>query len=132
VPGDDDIRSNEPTPRCDQASQDRRRDAKWWVCDDPKGLPWQSQIGGIGDDDGDGLAGEPCSQVGCSLSVELYGNDVGATVEQRFSESAGAGADVNDKIARTDPGISDDLRRPAPTELMPPPTCPFRGHDAPS
>jgi len=132
VPGDDDICSDESTPRCDQASQDRRCDGKWWVCDDAIGPPWQSQIDCICDDNDDGPAGESCSQVGRSPGMELDGDDVGTAVEERFSESAGAGTNVNDKIARTDPGICDDLPRPAATEVMPPPTCPFRGHDAPS
>ncbi len=64
--------------------------------------------------------------------MELNGDDVGTTGEQRFSEGTAAGTDVNDHIARTDPSISNDLLRPEAIEVMPPPTCPFRGHDAPS
>jgi hypothetical protein len=81
VPRDDDICSNESTPWSDQAPQDRRGDGKWRVCNDPVGPPWHSQIDGIGDHDGNGLAGELPSQVGRSLGMELHGNDVGATAE---------------------------------------------------
>ena len=103
VPGDEDICSNESTSRRDQASQDCRRDGKWWICDDPIGTPWRSQIDRIGDDNSYGLAREPSPQIGRPLGMELTGNDMGTTVEEMFSESTGAGADVYDKIARTDP-----------------------------
>jgi hypothetical protein len=69
--------------------------------------------------------------LGCSLSGELHCNNLGTAFEERPSERAIAGADIKDKVARANPGIFNDLCSPAANEVMPPPPCPFRGHDAP-
>jgi hypothetical protein len=83
-------------------------------------------------DDGHGATSEGPSQVRRSLSVEFDSNNFGAAFEERSSERATAGADIEDKFTRSNSGIRNYLCSPAATEVMPPPPCLFRGHDAPS
>jgi hypothetical protein len=131
VPRDNEIGSNQSAPRCDESSEDRGRDGKWWVCNHPERPPRQAKVDCVGHDDGDGATSERSSQVRCPLSVELYGDDAGATFEERPDERAITGADIEDKITRSNPGIGNDLCSPAAIEVMPPPPCPLRRHDAP-
>jgi hypothetical protein len=64
--------------------------------------------------------------------VELDSNNSGAALQERPSQRTVARADIEDEITRANPGIRNDLCSPTATEVMPPPPCPFRGHDAPS
>jgi hypothetical protein len=122
---------NKSASRCDQLSQDRGSDGKWWVCDHPERPLDQAEIHCVSNDDGDGTTSESASHIGSSLSVELDSNNLGTAFEEWPSERAISGADIEDKITRANPGICNYLCSPTATEVMPPPPCPFRGHDAP-
>jgi hypothetical protein len=132
VPRDNEIGAHQPASRCDEASQDGGGDGEWWVCDHPERPLWQSEVDCVGHDHGDGATDEGSSQGGCPLSVELNGNNPGAACEERPCERPVAGADIEYEITRANSGVRNDLYRPTTTELVPPPTCPFRGHVAPS
>jgi hypothetical protein len=131
VPRHDEIGANQTGPRCDEPSQDGSNDGKWWVCDHSERPLGQAEIDCIGHDHGDRATGEGSPQVGCSLRVELNCNNLGTAFEERPGERAIAGADIEYEITRSNSGICNDLCSPAATEVMPPPTCPVRGHDAP-
>ncbi len=64
--------------------------------------------------------------------MELNGNYLGAAFEERRCERSVSSTDIEHEITWVNPGIHDNLCSPAATEVMPPPTCPFLGHDAPS
>jgi len=132
VPRDYEIGTNQSASRCDEPSQDGGSDREWWVCDHPERPLGQAQVDRVGHDHGDRATDEGSSQGGCSLSMELNCNYVGAAFEERTGERTIAGADVEYEITRANSGICNDSFRPAATEVVPPPTCPFRGHDAPS
>jgi hypothetical protein len=132
MPWDNEIGSSQSASRCDKPSQDRGSDGKWWIGHHPERPLGQAEIDGVGHHDGNRVASEGSSQVGSSLSVEFHSNNVGPAFDQRPSERAVTGADIEDKITRANPGIFNNLCSPAATEVMPPPPCPFPGHDAPS
>ena len=75
---------------------------------------------------------EPPPQLGGAPRVELDRDDMSATGDEGFGERASARPDVEHEIVRADPSIHDKYCSPSTTELMPPPPCPSRGHDAPS
>jgi len=132
VPGDNEIGANQSASRGDEPSQDGGSDGKWWICDHPERPLGQAEVDCVGHDHGDRATDEGSSQGGGPLSVELNRNNSGAAFEEWPGERAIAGANVEYEITRADSGICNDLRGPAATEVVPPPTCPFRGHDAPS
>jgi len=67
--------------------------------------------------------------------MQLDGNDAGALLNQVRDQRALAGADVEDKIARPDPGLSHDPRGPFVNERVPAPRRArppgAGGHDGP-
>ena len=132
VPGDNEISSNQSAPRCNESAQNSGRDGKWWVRHHAERPSGKTEIHRVGNDHSDLPTGERLSQVGGPLGVELNGDDLGAAFEEGPGERSVSGADIEHEVTRMYPGVGNDLCSPAATEVMPPPTCPFPGHDAPS
>ena len=132
MPGDDDVGTHESASRNDEASQERNANGERRVGNDAERASWQPEVGCVGDDHGDMVFLEPPPQLGGAPRVELDRDDMSATGDEEFGKRAGARPDVEHEIARADPSIRDKYCSPSTTELMPPPPCPSRGHDAPS
>lgn len=118
---------HEPTTPLHQAADECVGDAERRVGDDVEVAPRQSEVRRVRLNHDDGGA-ELGTELRGSAGMELDGDDPRAALHEWPRERAEAGADVEDEIAGPEPGVSDELLRPAGIELMPSPGCPWRGH----
>ena len=114
-----------------QPANELRRDRERRVGDDVERTAGEPQIASIGLHD-DEPPPEPLAQLSGATVVQLEGDDVRAGCDQPLGERAGAGADVEDEVARSDAGGADESLSPGGMELVPAPV-PRRSHgDGPS
>ncbi len=132
VPGDDDVGSLQPASRRHQSPQECHRDGEGRVRHDPEGAPRKPEIECVGHDHGDILCPEPFPELGRTPVMPFDGDDPCAPVHQGCRERAAARSHVEDQVTGSNLGVGDDAGRPGPTELVEPPSCPYRGHGAPS
>jgi hypothetical protein len=102
VGGDQSRTGSEQPPQNCGADGERR------VGHDPERAARQPEVGHIGAHDRHRIVCEPLAQRVDPLGVELDGDDPRAGGDEGGGEGAGAGTDVDDEIARWDPGVSDD------------------------
>ena len=86
----------------------------------------QPEVAGVGPHHD--RAGEALAQGGGPPGVELDGDDARAGCEQWLGQRARAGAHVEDEIAPTDAGLSDEPCRFLPVQPVPAPPAPWPGH----
>jgi hypothetical protein len=124
------VGGHQPGPGLEQPTQERCGQPEGRVGDHVVRLAGEPERAGIGLDHDDRVAESP-AQVRGAARMGLDGDDAGAGLEQRPGERAPAGADVQDEVAGTDAGVSDEPVGPARVELVPSPPR-WRGHgDAP-
>jgi hypothetical protein len=132
VSRDDDIRGDEHAAAAEEAPDQRRRDPEGWVGHHLERPPRKPEIGRIDLHHRDGPSREPPAEVLRATRMELDGDDTRADVDQLTRERAGAGADIEDQVARIDPRRENEAAGPAVSELMPSPAPPpSGGHGAP-
>ncbi len=121
------MRAHEAASALHEPADKGVRDPERRVRDDMEVAPREPEVGGVGFHDDDVVA-ELRAKVGRSAGMQLDRDHACAGLDERASERAPTGPDVDDEIAGAEPRVSDELLRPAGIELMPSPWCPWRGH----
>jgi len=111
----------------EQASQQCGTDRKRRVRHDVEGSAGESEVGGIGLDDGQ-VAAETGSEVRGATGVAFDGDHPRARRQQWRGERAPTGADVEDEVTPTDAGLAGDAFSPGGIEPVPTPRPPGAGH----
>jgi hypothetical protein len=128
---EDQSRRHEAAPRLEQAAKQRSGHVEGRVGDHVIRPAREAEIGGVGLYHDDATS-EPLAQATRSPGVRFDRDDPRAHLEERASDHAGAGADVEDGGTGDEPRLSDEPSRPGGVELVPAPTPPGRVHgDAP-
>jgi len=118
----------------EQSPQERGGHRERRVRDHPERTPGQPQITRVCLHDDHGRVAKPLAKHLRPSGMQLDGNDARAAFDQRRSDRARSGADIDDKITRADARVVDELNRGVVSEPMPSPAGarPAGGHDAPS
>jgi len=119
----DEVRRLQPAALVQQPAKDGGRDGERRVGHDVERSPGESEVGGVGPDEGDVVA-EPLAQCLGAPGVSLDGDDPGAGGHQRSRERAEAGADVQHQVTGADARGIDDAFSPGGIELVPAPPSP--------
>jgi hypothetical protein len=97
-----------------------------------KGTAGQTEIGGIGAHDPDGLPREPAAERRRPRRVQVDGDDTGPRRHEVLRDRAVAGTDVQHEMTVCRAGGHDQPAGPTVSEpVPPPPRLPRGGHDAP-
>ena len=117
------VSGHEAAAALHQPGEERVRDAEWRVGDDVEVAARQTEVGGVGFDDDDGVA-ELSAEERRPPRVELDCDDPRAGLDEWPRERAEAGSHVENEVSGPQSGVSDELRCPAGIELMPSPCLP--------
>jgi hypothetical protein len=99
---EDEVSPHQPAAWLKQPTEQGRGDGKRRVGDHRVRAARQSEIRGVDAHD-DHVGTEAKAEVGYPIRMGLDGNDPSAELQQRLSDNAAPGADVQDPAARPDP-----------------------------
>ena len=128
----DEVGLHQPAPGRDEPAEQPDAGGERRVGNDAERTAWQSQVGGVGADDAHAPVGEPLPEGREPARVQLDGDHPRTGGEERRGDDTAAGADVEDEVAGSDSGVSDQPPRVARVEAVPSPEPRrFRGHGGP-
>ena len=122
---------DQPASGRQEAPHDGHRDGERWIGHDPEGSSRETEVAGVGLNNGDRATSEPLPELPGPHGMKLHGDDPGPGCDQLRRESARSGANIENKVARLDIGVGDDRSGPALIEPVPSPRWPrLPGHGA--
>jgi hypothetical protein len=117
---ENEMRSEQPAPGLQKATQQRRRHIEWWIRHNLVRPSGQAEISGVRPNDDDGRT-EALAQHPGPASMRLDGDYTSARLQQRRCHGPNSGTDIDDERAGGYGRLSDELPCPSGVELMP---CP--------
>jgi hypothetical protein len=119
------------------SDQHRKRSAEVVrrTCDHAKRPAWRPKMGSVALHHGHRVGSETTPQILRSPSMQLHGDDMRTSRDQRLGQRTGTGTDVEHQLARANSSVRYEPSRPLVTKRMPSPGPawpPGRGHRKPS